>query len=76
MPRAQLQLAREHRQAGAALEKARWEIERADPAYRSPFRLPGRLGPEERAEPWAPRFEPDEGPRQGTRQGPSLGMGL
>jgi conjugative relaxase-like TrwC/TraI family protein len=68
--------AQEHRLVGAALESARWEIKRADPEHRSPFSRRGRLGTEERAEPWNPRPEPDDGPRHGPRHGPSLGMGL
>jgi len=66
----------EHYRARADLADARRQIERADPEYRSPFSVRGRLGPEEQVEPWTPRLEPGEGPRHGPRQGPSLGMGL
>jgi hypothetical protein len=66
----------EHRRARAALEDARLGIERADPAYRSPFSLEGRLGSDERPELWAPQHRPAPGPRQERDSGPSMGLGL
>ena len=65
----------ERRETLAALSGARVQIERADPAYRSPLRPRGRLEPQEGLDLWAPRSDLGHGPRHGPRHGPSLELG-